>query len=163
MGLKMIAKALGLPEGATLDDVIAALKLPEGSTIGDVLAAVVAALDASGGAPAPEAPKVPASAPAPEAPKVPASAPAPSPEKEEEMVARIAANVATRMKIDAAPLTPLEKSLLSRATPAEAEAYIAQRVKANATQPASVSVDEAAIAAVAKATGLPVDYVKGAK
>lgn len=159
MTLAQIAKALGLPEGATLDDVIAALKLPEGATVGDVIAAIVAAGDAGAAAappPAPAASAAPPPAPAPE--KVPAAAPAVDEEK-------IAASVHKRMVIDACKdLTPLERKAALSLSPSEAIEFVTQRVKANAASaPTKAHADEAAIAAVAKATGHSVDFVKGAK
>lgn len=160
MTLAQIAKTLGLPEGATLEDIIAALKLPEGATVGDVIAAIVAAGDAGAAAaappPAPAASAAPAPAPAPE--KVPAAAPAVDEEK-------VAASVHRRMIVDAATcLTPLERKAALALSPSEAIEFVNQKVKASAvTAPNAAHTDEAAIAAVAKATGHSVDFVKGAK
>lgn len=163
MTLAQIAKALGLPEGATLEDIIAALKLPEGATVGDVIAAIVAAGDAGAAAaappPAPAASAAPAPAPAPE--KVPAAAPV-DPEK---IAASAAAIVRKQMIVDACEgLTPLERKAAMSLSPSEAAEFVAQRVKANAVSaPNAAHADEAAIAAVAKATGHSVAFVKGVK
>jgi hypothetical protein len=166
MGLEMLIKALGLPEGSTVDDVIAALGIAEGATAGDMLAATIAALDSlpaaepAGGPPAPT--PVPAPAPAPVAAAT---------VNEEKMAARIAASVMAHIEVDqAGNLTPLERSLLLRATAAERKAFIAtKKVKANVLPGGASSQGEAngdtpeSIAAVAKAIGRSLSYVKGAK
>jgi hypothetical protein len=179
MGLEMLIKGLGLPPGSTIQDVIAAMKLPEGATLEDALAAVLSALDGAGGAPAPAPAPVPANAPAQPAP-VPANAqPAPVPANAapapdaEAIAASVVAIIDRRNAMSAIPdLTPVERSILSRATPGEIAAFAAQRrgtqqIRANDVQPPFARVErtqtDESVHAVARATGLSVDYVKGAK